>query len=136
KAFSATRRVRGDGSCFFRAVAFGAIEALAAAPAGGVRLRKVRELLTTLRFDGENEALAASDHAFLLSVLQDICDSLGQDGLPVSMQKPEFLDAEALDRALVRAGRRLVADHIRSHLDEATPGGLTYRELIAVSGNG
>lgn len=117
-SYSHWRPVRGDGNCYYRAVAYGAIEALLA-EGGGPRLGRVVGAFERLWYQAPAEQRG---HERLLRQLRS-WSSAAQLERWVSQDS-------AVDQALVRACRRLVRHFLIEHADEAAPNGMTYSELV------
>jgi Peptidase C65 Otubain len=148
--------VRGDGNCYYRAVCFGSLEhhLYSGHPE---RLRGLLASIENLRFTRSSHAAA---HAALVNTLKHACQKHGWlkepplehhqqqqqqqqqqlmplvDGNTASQQlEAAVLDArDSTDAALVRACRKVVANHLSSYPDRQTAGGLTYRQIIEAEG--
>lgn len=133
--YSGWRRIRGDGNCCYRAVGFGFLEQVAAAPpsqrvamAGGLRHQ-----LATLDFPLSDHAQA---HRELLARFDRLLAGLSWDEpaaghaetTPLGILYLCFCDpAKPFDLALVRALRRLAADWLlRNAHDDDLGGGISF----------
>mmetsp|Transcript_4560 Transcript_4560/g.10644 ORF Transcript_4560/g.10644 Transcript_4560/m.10644 type:complete len:345 (+) Transcript_4560:49-1083(+) len=111
------RPVRGDGNCFYRTVAFGALEAFLAA-GDKARMRKMANALDEVLYDEPAEQTA---HALMMGRLRS-WDSLAQ--------LEHWIAQDVLaDQALIRACRRLVRLFLVGRAHQKLPIGLTYAEL-------
>ena len=77
---------------------------------------------------------------WLLSQLQQTADNLSverrsetEDWVSVSAFEEDIVGNDQSDRNLVLAFRFATSAFLRSHADEATPGGMTWRDAISTS---
>lgn len=112
------RPIRGDGNCYYRAVIYGALEALLAL-GDWQRWRQIVGVLAKLRFDVPVERRGQER---LLWHLRSWTS-------PAQLE--EWISRDAgVDQALIRACRRLVRDFLVERAEEMAPNGLTYSGLV------
>lgn len=112
------RPIRGDGNCYYRTVAFGALETFLATGDVG----RLERLLYALEYVQYEERAARDAHMLLLRKLRS--------WNTVAQLEQGIANDDVVDTALIRACRRLVRDFLVEHADQYAPNGLTYEELI------
>ncbi|KAG5190602.1 peptidase C65 Otubain-domain-containing protein [Tribonema minus] len=130
-SYAAARRVRGDGNCYYRALAFAALEAFLA-ERRWTELSALRARLAALTF---YRAEHGDAHARLMATLQSVQEcsggAAGSDSAAAQALEDALCDKEGgVDTPLIRACRAVVAGHLEALPEAPTPGGLTYREII------
>eukprot|EP00811_Abedinium_folium_P034824 NODE_7673_length_1558_cov_8.950384.p1 GENE.NODE_7673_length_1558_cov_8.950384~~NODE_7673_length_1558_cov_8.950384.p1 ORF type:complete len:388 (+),score=68.75 NODE_7673_length_1558_cov_8.950384:91-1254(+) len=140
--YSGWRRIRGDGNCFYRCIAFGLLEELATAKLED-RIRwsiALSRQFAPLTFDGPVEAAA---HRGLLDRLRNVASGgTWQDAACGGSQSTEigdiegsFLDQspECVDLAFVRALRCCLANYLIEHRDDEDAAcGISF-EIICIA---
>eukprot|EP00928_Gymnodinium_smaydae_P000684 TRINITY_DN10264_c0_g1_i1.p1 TRINITY_DN10264_c0_g1~~TRINITY_DN10264_c0_g1_i1.p1 ORF type:complete len:391 (+),score=78.02 TRINITY_DN10264_c0_g1_i1:71-1243(+) len=117
ESYSHWRPIRGDGNCYYRTVAFGALEAALAREA---RPASIFEAFESVSYE---DSAQQCSHDKLVRQLKTLtsADQLEQ----------WVLRDVAADEALVRACRRLVRMFLVRWADAKAPNGLTYNEIVS-----
>mmetsp|Transcript_16071 Transcript_16071/g.46480 ORF Transcript_16071/g.46480 Transcript_16071/m.46480 type:complete len:422 (+) Transcript_16071:169-1434(+) len=116
EAYGHWRPIRGDGNCFYRTVAFGAIEASFQTEVG---VEEIAAKLSQVRFEDEDDQRS---HIGMLTRLRAFSS-------PDELEQWVIQDRE-FDEALIRSCRRLVRDYLCGRADKESPSGLTYEDLV------
>lgn len=134
------RKIRGDGNCCYRAVGFGLLEQIVAAPAA-LQQAWAEDLINRLQLVNYKDEKEASDHLKLLQQLRrlrtgeswpkdpDDPEAPGLELLYRSLSSPHF----CYDLAFIRAMRFLTAKYLTENADNDEAGGGISFNLVCMA---
>lgn len=135
------RRIRGDGNCFYRAFGFGLLEELASADQQ-TRMMWATALLAQLGVICFEEPSEIAAHADLLSRLRRVSvgglweerGSVGPARTSIGNLDHCFQHSSVLDLAMIRALRRVLADHLQDNAHKASCNESSFEAMCHVQG--
>lgn len=132
------RRVRGDGNCFYRAVGFGLLEQIIAAPDSKRQVAASALVCKLKNLSFEEKAEDEGHQQFVERLFRLASGHSWQDGGGLDLLASfEDKSPDGIDQACIRAIRKLVAQCIITRADDCSLcGGIDFRTLCEVQGLG